>query len=78
MRAVVVRGLGQVAVQTVDHANPMQQILERRGRATWRGEERPGRRSSLQGMKRMSSGGMTTTGRIMSRSSCSRMWQWYM
>ena len=29
-------------------------------------------------MNGMSSGGMTTKGRIMSRSSCSRMWQWYM
>src|SRR6266540_5843484 len=29
-------------------------------------------------MKGMSSAGMVTKGRIMSRSSCSRMWQWYM
>ena len=29
-------------------------------------------------MKGMSCAGMMTMGRIMSRSSCSRMWQWYM
>src|SRR6266550_693869 len=29
-------------------------------------------------MNGISSGGITTNGRIMSRSSCSRMWQWYM
>jgi hypothetical protein len=29
-------------------------------------------------MKGISSGGIVTKGRIMSRSSCSRMWQWYM
>jgi hypothetical protein len=28
-------------------------------------------------MKGMSCAGMMTIGRIMSRSSCSRMWQWY-
>jgi hypothetical protein len=31
-----------------------------------------------QAMKCMSSAGIVTKGRIMSRSSCSRMWQWYM
>jgi hypothetical protein len=31
-----------------------------------------------QVMKAMSCAGMMTMGRIMSRSSCSRMWQWYM
>ena len=31
-----------------------------------------------QAMNGMSSAGMVTKGRIMSRSSCSRMWQWYM
>jgi hypothetical protein len=31
-----------------------------------------------QAMKGMSSGGIVMNGRIMSRSSCSRMWQWYM
>jgi hypothetical protein len=31
-----------------------------------------------QAMKGMSSMGIVTKGRIMSRSSCSRMWQWYM
>ncbi len=29
-------------------------------------------------MNGMSSGAIVTNGRIMSRSSCSRMWQWYM
>ena len=29
-------------------------------------------------MKGISSAGIVTNGRIMSRSSCSRMWQWYM
>jgi hypothetical protein len=33
---------------------------------------------ALQAMNGMSSAGMVTKGRIMSRSSCSRMWQWYM
>ena len=31
-----------------------------------------------QAMNGMSSGAIVTNGRIMSRSSCSRMWQWYM
>ena len=31
-----------------------------------------------QAMKGMSWAGVVTKGRIMSRSSCSRMWQWYM
>ena len=31
-----------------------------------------------QVMNGMSCAGMMTMGRIMSRSSCSRMWQWYM
>ena len=31
-----------------------------------------------QVMNGRSSAGMMTMGRIMSRSSCSRMWQWYM
>jgi hypothetical protein len=31
-----------------------------------------------QAMNGMSSGAIVTKGRIMSRSSCSRMWQWYM
>jgi hypothetical protein len=33
---------------------------------------------AAQVMNGMSSAGMMTIGRIMSRSSCSRMWQWYM
>src|SRR6476620_8647391 len=31
-----------------------------------------------QAMNGISSGAIVTNGRIMSRSSCSRMWQWYM
>lgn len=38
----------------------------------------PPARGRGQLMKGISSAGMTTIGRIMSRSSCSRMWQWYM
>jgi hypothetical protein len=40
--------------------------------------DRPPRPVARQAMKGMSSAGMVTKGRIMSRSSCSRMWQWYM
>jgi hypothetical protein len=36
------------------------------------------RRGAAQLMNAMSSAGMVTNGRIMSRSSCSSMWQWYM
>ncbi len=35
-------------------------------------------KDACQAMNGMSSAGMVTKGRIMSRSSCSRMWQWYM
>ena len=34
--------------------------------------------TAAQAMNGMSSVGIVTKGRIMSRSSCSRMWQWYM
>jgi hypothetical protein len=34
--------------------------------------------AGFQAMNGMSSFGIVTNGRIMSRSSCSRMWQWYM
>ena len=34
--------------------------------------------AARQAMNGISSAGMITIGRIMSRSSCSRMWQWYM
>jgi hypothetical protein len=36
------------------------------------------RRPACMSMNGISSAGITTNGRIMSWSSCSRMWQWYM
>src|SRR5215813_5348094 len=42
------------------------------------GRDHDTRTCGRQPMNGMSSAGMVTKGRIMSRSSCSRMWQWYM
>ena len=81
---------GRVGLHDIDRAI-LQRILvgyrgrsrrTRRRRLTGTGPgTQPGRTGAARsdhGMNRMSSGGIVTKGRIMSRSSCSRMWQWYM
>ena len=74
--------LGFVARQVAGHSEEVAQtpITWRRQRVAdgQARDEIDKQEAACQAMNGMSSSGMVTKGRIMSRSSCSRMWQWYM
>ena len=77
-----VLGWGFVARQVAGHSDEVAQapVTCRRHRVAdgQARDEIDKQEAAGQSMNGMSSAGMVTNGRIMSRSSCSRMWQWYM